>query len=241
MTIEQTRQLGIEFERRVQTMIPETKFIDKLDTDTIYSFLNQFQRKYISTIYRSLDGVQEGTKNQTYLESILQCLIKTQQYNVQDAQSYPEIDRAYVFSLPLDFGMYLRSSSKVSKSFQLKQDGNSSSTITNNVASQTVIQKVMEDSNNKFRILRHPVVVLDKNKSITLIYDRYTEVTKLILTYYKTPTEFSILTSTPCELPMEAFEDIVTGAIDLYIDYVAGAEANKRRKQEQQSKQNKEG
>lgn len=71
MTIEQTRQLGIEFERRVQTMIPETKFIDKLDTDTIYSFLNQFQRKYISTIYRSLDGVQEGTKNQTYLESIL--------------------------------------------------------------------------------------------------------------------------------------------------------------------------
>lgn len=40
MTLEQTRQLGIEFERRVQTMIPETEFVAKLDTDTIYSYLN---------------------------------------------------------------------------------------------------------------------------------------------------------------------------------------------------------
>jgi hypothetical protein len=42
MTLEQTRLLGIEFERRVQTMIPETEFSLKLDTETIYSYLNQF-------------------------------------------------------------------------------------------------------------------------------------------------------------------------------------------------------
>lgn len=41
MTLQETRQLGIEFERRVQTMIPE-KELDKLDTETIYSFLNQY-------------------------------------------------------------------------------------------------------------------------------------------------------------------------------------------------------
>ena len=35
MTLEQTRQLGIEFERRVQTMIPETRLGEKLDTETI--------------------------------------------------------------------------------------------------------------------------------------------------------------------------------------------------------------
>ena len=40
MTLAQTRQLGIEFERRVQTMMPEREFLDKLDTQTIYSFLN---------------------------------------------------------------------------------------------------------------------------------------------------------------------------------------------------------
>ena len=40
MTLDETRQLGIEFERRVQTMIPETEYSRKIDTDTIYSFLN---------------------------------------------------------------------------------------------------------------------------------------------------------------------------------------------------------
>ena len=56
MTLEETRQLGIEFERRVQTMIPEKEF-DKLDTETIYSFLNQYQDKYVHDIYRSLDRI----------------------------------------------------------------------------------------------------------------------------------------------------------------------------------------
>ena len=38
MTLEQTRLLGIEFERRIQTMIPDRE-LEKLDTETIYSFL----------------------------------------------------------------------------------------------------------------------------------------------------------------------------------------------------------
>jgi hypothetical protein len=40
MTLEDTRRLGMEFERRVQTMIPEKQFLEKLDTETIYSFSN---------------------------------------------------------------------------------------------------------------------------------------------------------------------------------------------------------
>jgi hypothetical protein len=41
------------------------------------------------------------------------------------------------------------------------------------------------------------------------------------------------LTSTRCELPMEMFEQLVSGAVDLYVQYVSGAEANRRRQQEQ--------
>ena len=41
MTLDETRQLGIEFERRVQTMIPEKEVVDKLDSETVFSFLNQ--------------------------------------------------------------------------------------------------------------------------------------------------------------------------------------------------------
>lgn len=71
MTQEETRQLGIEFERRIQTMIPEKEFLNKLDTETIYSFLNQYQDKYIQTIYKNLDGIPSGSKISARIESIL--------------------------------------------------------------------------------------------------------------------------------------------------------------------------
>ena len=42
MTKEQTRQLGIEFERRINEIYPEFQTKEKLDTDTIYSFLSEY-------------------------------------------------------------------------------------------------------------------------------------------------------------------------------------------------------
>ena len=47
------------------------------------------------------------------------------------------------------------------------------------------------------------------------------------------------MTSTPCELPMDAFDDLVSGAVDLYVQYAAGAEARKRQMQQEQQRQNK--
>ena len=71
MTLEETRQLGIEFERRVQTMIPEKELVDKLDTETIYSYINQYQDKFVNDIYRSLDSVSTPSKPSAYLETIM--------------------------------------------------------------------------------------------------------------------------------------------------------------------------
>jgi hypothetical protein len=42
MTAEQTRQLGIEFERRCQTFDSAMVTAGKIDTEDIYSFLNQY-------------------------------------------------------------------------------------------------------------------------------------------------------------------------------------------------------
>ena len=128
----QTRQLGIEFERRVQTMIPEKEYLDKLDTETIYSFLNQYQDKYVHEIYRNLDSIPSGSKLSAHVESVLQSLIKSYLYQVTGENSdkivYPngivDTARSITFKLPDDFYMYIRSVSNVTSTYSYKNKSN---------------------------------------------------------------------------------------------------------------------
>ena len=261
MTLKETRQLGIEFERRVQTMIPEKEFLDKLDTETIYSYLNQYQDKYVHDIYRNLDNIPSDTKLSAHVESVLQSMLKSVTLSVQNAEdntngasivdpnglSIIDTARSITFTLPVDFYLYLRSVSNVTKTFSFKSESQSTTTpirvIPNKLMSQSDVWKLIETPYDSLRILRYPAAVLNKYKgghpTLSIIYDRYTEVQGIKLLYYKQPQYFDIMTSTPCELPMDAFDDIVTGAVDLYVQYVAGAEARKKQLQQQQQQQNR--
>ena len=246
MTLNETRQLGIEFERRIQTMIPEKEF-DKLDTETIYSFLNQYQDRYIHDIYRNLDNIQSGTKLSSHVESVLQTLLKTSELIAAGNSNLIDTPLSIVCELPPDFDMYVRSTSIVSDTYNFKVSNNTSQSlkiIPNQFVSQNDAWKLFETPNNTLRILRQPAAILSKNKAgectLTVIHDRYTNIQKVGLTYYAKPAYFDIMTSTACELPIDVFDDIVSGAIDLYIQYVAGAEANKKKQQEQLRKQQNE-
>lgn len=247
MTLNETRQLGIEFERRIQTMIPEKEF-DKLDTETIYSFLNQYQDRYIHDIYRNLDNIQSGTKLSSHVESVLQTLLITSELIPAGNSNPIDTPLSIVCELPPDFDMYVRSTSIVSNTYNFKVSNNTNQglkIIPNQFVSQNDAQKLFETPNNTLRILRQPVAILSKknnigNYTLTVIHDRYTNIQKVGLTYYAKPTYFDIMTSTACELPIDVFDDIVSGAIDLYIQYVAGAEANKKKQQEQLRKQQNE-
>lgn len=253
MTLEETRNLGIEFERRVQTMIPETELTDKLDTETIYSFLNQYQDKYIHEIYRSLDQIPSGTKLSSHVESILQNMltwadgeeVRSSDTPITDPNYIDIIDtaRSITYSLPENFYMYLRSVSKVSSTFAFKRSDNSTEApldiLPNQLVSQSDVWKLVETPHNSLRILRYPAAVLsqyeDNKPTLTVIYDQYTTIKGVKVLYYKQPAHFDIMTSTACELPMDAFDDIVSGAVDLYVQYVAGAV--ERRKQQQAAAQ----
>ena len=246
MTLNETRQLGIEFERRIQTMIPEKEF-DKLDTETIYSFLNQYQDRYIHDIYRNLDNIQSGTKLSSHVESVLQTLLKTSELTVAGNSNLIDTPLSIVCELPTEFDMYVRSTSIVSTTYVFKAPNNTIQDlkiIPNQFVSQNDAQKLFETPNNTLRILRQPAAILSKNNAgkctLTVIHDRYTNIQKVGLTYYAKPAYFDIMTSTECELPIDVFDDIVSGAIDLYIQYVAGAEANKKKQQEQLRKQQNE-
>lgn len=259
MTLKETRQLGIEFERRVQTMIPEKEFLDKLDTETIYSYLNQYQDKYVHDIYRNLDNIPSGTKLSAHVESVLQSMLTSVTLSVQNAEDNTDgtrivdpnglfiVDtaRSITFTLPTNFYLYLRSVSNVTKTFSFKSESSASTTpirvIPNMLMSQSDVWKLIETPHDSLRILRYPAAVLNKYKgghpTLSVIYDRYTEVQGIKLLYYKQPQYFDIMTSTPCELPMDAFDDLVTGAVDLYVQYVAGAESRKKQLQQQQQQQ----
>lgn len=371
MTLEDTRRLGIEFERRIQTMIPDTEFLEKLDTETIYSYLNQYQDQYVHEIYRNLDQIQSGSHLSAHVESVLQSLMdktdmhiqikaknnmdkihvtiiqqqpstenlveievsatpqfvaegdyatdyilgqlqldrkqfkklfgksiydmdkfsvvtvcKQQDGTIQNAgftftpiepeepQYYinedvvedgkfdfkPEygfeiIDtgRCITYTLPNNFYMYIRSASQVSKSFSFKADVSDTENrdaqlpirvIPNKLVSQSDVWRLIETPHDSLRILRYPAAVLNKyadgNPTMTVIYDQYTDPTGVSITYYKQPARFSLMTSTPCQLPLDAFEELVSGAVDLYVQYVAGAVANKERIQRARAEAAKE-
>ena len=262
MTLNQTRQLGIEFERRVQTILPATENIAKLDTETIYSFLNQYQQKYVHDIYRGLDKVESGTRLATHVERVLQSMLKSKTLNeieddsdysiVYDSTNISDAGRSKTFVVPDDYQMYVRSVSNVTKTFSWIGNETSTDVLPNVFTSQTDVWKLMETPHNKLRILRYPAAVLSpytiadapnradystdeeyneameeynrlNNKpTLTIIHDRYTTIKNVKLLYYKEPLYFDIMTSTACELPMDCFDDLVTGAVELYISYVRG-------------------
>ena len=341
MTPEQTRQLGIEFERRVQTMIPEKEYLDKLDTDTIYAYLNSYQDKYIHDIYRNLDQIKSGSKLSAHVESVLQEMLRTQTipvtsakdntHDITDENGVIIIENGRSVTYPLDpsFYMYVRSVSRVSSTYSFKSNNDSNQplrVLPNELVSQSDVWRLLETPHNSLRILRYPAATIGEyddfvigkeplyvvtgarlspfvaNRSYTasrikeilsysyssqlnsllpedggwpthagetfeftldgytytftvqseqadvygklptlnVIYDRYTVPVGIKIMYYAQPQRFSPMTSKVCELPMDAFDDLVTGAVDLYVQYVAGAEANKRRIQEAQNRQAKE-
>lgn len=231
MTIEQTRQLGIEFERRVQTMIPETEFINKLDTETIYSYLNQYQDKLIHELYKAVDQIPISN-TESYIEALLQGMLTS--------VDIPHPGQTIIDSYPLpqDFGLYVDSFSTVDRSYEYKGDGEDG-IVPNIIIPAKEASKIMPNPQDNMRILRRPVVWLTDNHELGAIYDRYTIPTSIHLTYYRVPNYMNLMTSTPCELPMEMFDQLVSGAVDLYTQYVAGAEARKRQMQEAQRQQSK--
>jgi hypothetical protein len=116
--------------------------------------------------------------------------------------------------------------------------------IPNMLSSQSDVWKLIETPHDSLRILRYPAAVLNKytaggKPTLSVIYDRYTVVNGIKVVYYKEPKHFDLMTSTACELPIDAFDDLVSGAVDLYVQYAAGAEARKRQMQQEQQRQNK--
>lgn len=228
MTLQETRQLGIEVERRLQTILPTFKLENKIDTEDIYAFLNQYQKQYIDELYRQNDNVTSGSRTAVLIEDLLRTLT-THETLLNGASDGSADVRNTVFILPNNYYAYVRSVSSITGNYK---NPALNAKVSNVLVKQPEANSVINQAYDQHRILRNPVAVLEQGK-IKIIHDEYTTINDVDITYIKLPAEFSILTDTACELPMECFNDLVAGATDLYIRHLTATQPKQQPKKQE--------
>lgn len=216
MTQQETRKLGIEFERRLQIMYPNSKYVEKLNSDTIYSILNEYQIKYIKQLYLAQRQQHLGEIGAENVDNVLRALTVNINFNtVNDT-----------FTLPNDFWLYLRSTSNATTHYKpgvwkptengaVYTGAEQNVLLSNELIEDKDVNSVINKYHNYAGVIRNPLIIVQGGNA-KIIHDLYTTINSVDLVYYKMPVKFDI-SSTPCELPISAFDDLVSGAIKLYV------------------------
>jgi hypothetical protein len=153
-------------------------------------------------------------------------VIATKDSNNTDKTS----DRAI---LPINYFLYIRSNSLISKNYKLDTEilSEADYVVTpNKTIREDDVEKIISTYYNK-TILRNPYVVLnngnesdaDRELYINIIHDEYTIIKKLDLVYYRKPKRFDVIgvdsltIFDECELPENVHMEIVEGAVEMFI------------------------
>ena len=213
MTHEQTRAMIIEIERRLQTMDPTMQLQNKIETDDIISFLNQYQNMFIKDVYLSKSKVKDDKRLSSKLNDYLSTL-----FVYKDLTQIDEDDYHTMYNIPDTYLSYVDSISTVSNTY-------TGDTGTKNIQNKYIdnIQDVNNIINGNYNlgfIMRKPVIAVSQynnERTLTLFHDTYTSIINTNLFYIRTPQPITLDDNSACELPYECFDDLVQGTVDLYV------------------------
>ena len=217
MTHEQTRAMIIEIERRLQTMDPTMQIQNKIETDDIVSFLNQYQNMFIKDVYLSKNKVKDDKRLSSKLNDYLSTL-----FVHQDLTQISEDDHHTIYNIPDTYLSYVDSISTVSNIYT--GDTNPKDTQNKYIDNIQDVNNVINDNYNLGFIMRKPVIIIspkisqgDERTTLTVFHDIYTHILNTDLFYIRTPQPITLDYNSACELPYECFDDLVQGTVDLYV------------------------
>lgn len=256
MTREQTRQLAIEFERRIIEIYPSFANEEKLDTDTIYSFLSEYVLKYVDGLILAKDKLENGTGPAIKAVEMLKSLIRHKNLRTSSISDLDSMDICTTIQKPSDYYRYIRSTSSMPYNYKNPRTSgiikSSTNTAPNQLIKQEDVASIMTSYVNSGNILRYPFVVfestINNDSCIKIIHDNYTVIKSVDLVYYAYPYRFNLQNyddedmsegaiHSTCSLPFSAFNDVVDGAVQMYISQYKFLLLGGNKKQPQQQKQ----
>lgn len=219
------RQLQIEFERRLQLMDPELVGTNKLNSDTIFSFINEAIDKFYKTRYSGINSKSEGFEQSQKRIDDLRNLIKTATFTDQIINE----GNIYKIELPKDYVLMLGDTAGIApldeyaQCWELNENGDYS--IKYNDTIEATIETIDRQLNNSLseHLLKYcnarPLKLIQGN-DVLLYTDGKYKVSEYKITYLSKPLfiDSSNITNTEyTSLPEHTHMEIVKMAVQLYL------------------------
>lgn len=228
------RDFQIAFERKLRTIDPTEEILQKLTSEDIFEWGYRGLLEFTKQSYLLDDQTENGTRVQRKNSDAIKCFIKRVEITPSVTNGDPTNLYSTSFAIPSDYYLYVRSFSKLSKTYDESDRTETpiAHTLTpNKVIKDDDVNMVMNAFYNRPIILNPYVVVnnddgendVDNPGSINVISDEFTDIQSLVLVYYRKPKRFNVLNVDSvnilsyCELPSNLREELVDISVDLYL------------------------
>lgn len=219
------RQFQIEFERRLQLMDPELVRTNKLNSDTIFSFINEAIDKFYKTRYSGINAKTEGFEQSQKRIDDLRNLIKTFDYSDNiDSQG-----NVFKVELPEDYALLLGDTAGIIPLDEYSEcwplDENGDYLIKYNDTIEATIETIDKQLNNSLseHLLKYctarPLRLIQGNQ-INLYTDGKYSIQRYNIVYLSCPKFLdskNITNSEYTSLPEHTHMEIVKMAVQLYL------------------------